>query len=238
VRINAPDHPLTLSFRPDGSLDPGGTGPYQVHGRVITGQGNNDDFTFAPLEQACNLAVLTPSKSIPSSGGNAAAIVASTGTAGVAGATAAAPANLATSAAPLGNATLSVVSGFAAQPGVANPLAGHPYVLLRESYASALAKAGITVPAGVSPYKYVGTACASRTPECQKILETIKADAASSVRADANGSGTFPGVAPGSYHLMISTRYNNQALVWDQAVQLKPGANSVTLDQRNATPIN
>jgi hypothetical protein len=60
---------------------------------------------------------------------------------------------------------------------------------------------------------------------------------ASSVRADGNGGGTFPAVAPGSYHLMIFTRYNNQPLVWDQAVQLKAGQNSVTLDQRNAAPI-
>jgi hypothetical protein len=58
------------------------------------------------------------------------------------------------------------------------------------------------------------------------------------VRADANGNSTFPGVAPGTYYLMISTRYNNQPLVWGQAVQLKPGANSITLDQHNATPVN
>jgi hypothetical protein len=37
---------------------------------------------------------------------------------------------------------------------------------------------------------------------------------------------------------MISARYNNQPLVWGQAVQLKAGANSITLDQRNATPLN
>ncbi len=70
------------------------------------------------------------------------------------------------------------------------------------------------------------------------MMDAIKADAASAVRGDANGSGTFPGVPPGTYYLMISTRYNNQALVWGQAVQLKAGANSVTLDQRSATPIN
>ena len=66
VKIDAPDHPLTLAFKSDGSLDPGATGPYQVHGRIVTGQDNNDDFTFAPMEQTCNLAVLTPSKTIPS----------------------------------------------------------------------------------------------------------------------------------------------------------------------------
>jgi hypothetical protein len=37
---------------------------------------------------------------------------------------------------------------------------------------------------------------------------------------------------------MISTRYNNQSLIWSQAVQLKPGPNSLKLDLSNATPIN
>jgi hypothetical protein len=90
----------------------------------------------------------------------------------------------------------------------------------------------------MSPYKYVGTACASRTPDCQKMMDAVKANAASAVRADANGAGTFPGVVPGSYYLMISARYNNQSLVWGQAVQLKPGPNSLTLDPGSATPVN
>ena len=41
-----------------------------------------------------------------------------------------------------------------------------------------LAKGGVTVPAGISPYKYVGTACGNRTPDCQKIMNAIKASAA------------------------------------------------------------
>ena len=73
VKIDAPDHPLTLAFRPDGSLDPGATGPYQVHGRMVVGQDDNDDFTFAPMEATCNLAVLAPSSQIPMTGGVAAA---------------------------------------------------------------------------------------------------------------------------------------------------------------------
>ena len=234
VRINAPDHPLTLAFRSDGSLDPGSSGPYQVHGRIVIGQNDNDDFTFAPLEQTCNLALLAPSKTIPA--GAAATMIASAGT-GPTG-TAIGSASLSTPAAPLGNATLSIVSGFPAQPGAPNPLGGRPYVLLRDSYATALAKGGVSVPQGTSPYKYVGTACGTRTPECQKIMDAIKVNAASAVRADANGSGTFPGVAPGSYYLMISARYNNQGLAWGQAVQLKSGPNSLALDLRNATPVN
>jgi hypothetical protein len=37
---------------------------------------------------------------------------------------------------------------------------------------------------------------------------------------------------------MISARYNNQSLIWGQAVQLKAGSNSIKLDQSNAAPMN
>lgn len=219
IKIAAPDHPLTVAFRPDGSLDPG-SGPYQVHGRVVVGQNDDGDFTFVPLEQTCTLAVLTPSRQIPSTGGEGAAAAAS---------------GLSTPTAPLGNATLTITSGFPAQT---NPLANRPYVLLRDTYASALAKGGVAVPPEMSPYKYVSTVCTSRTPDCQKILDAVKANTASAVRSDATGAATFPGVPPGTYYLMISTRYNNQPLVWNQPVQLNPGPNSLTLDQTNASPVN
>jgi hypothetical protein len=207
---------------------------------VVTGQNDNADFTFAPNEQTCNLAVMSPSKTIPSGGGTAAGTM--TAGAGGAGGTAAAgtaPNNnggrLSTPEAPLGNATLKVVSGFATPPGAANPLAGHPYILLRDSYADIVAKTGATVPAGMSAYKYVGMACGNRTPECPKLMDAVKGNAASAVRADANGNGTFPGVPPGKYYLMISARYNNQALVWGQAVELKSGENTIKLDAGNAS---
>jgi len=222
VKIDAADHPLTLTFGPNGSLD-AGSGPYQVHGRMVVGSNDNGDFTFAPMEQTCNLAVLAPSKTIPSGGG-----AATPGTANGGG--------LSTPAAPLGNATLSIVSGF--PTGATNPLAGRPYILLRNSYANVLANGGVSVPPGMSPYNYASTACANKSPDCPKITDALKADAASAVRADLNGAGTFPGVPPGNYYLMISARHNNQTLVWGQAVQLKAGSNSLALDQRNATPIN
>jgi hypothetical protein len=236
VKINAPDHPLTLAFRPDGSLGPGSSVPYQVHGRIVTGQDQNDDFTFAPMEQTCNLAVLNPSNQIPVTGGIAAAATAAAATPGTAaynnGVT------LSTPAAPLDNATLSIVSAVPAQPGTPNPLAGRPYLLLRWSYADSLAKGGVTVPAGTSPYKYGGSACGTNSPDCPKVKAAINSSAASAVRADQNGAGTFPGVPPGTYYLMISAICNKQAYVWGQAVQVHAGANSLALDLRSATLLN
>lgn len=243
IKIDAPDHPLVLAIKSDGSLAPNSAGPYQVHGRLVTGQDQNDDFTFAPNEQTCNLAVLTVSKTIPASGGAATMMNASMNSAGTAsgavpsGATTAV-AGLSTPQAPLGNATLSVLSGFPSQPGVPNPLAGRPYLLLRSSYAETLARTGISVPSGVSPYRYVGTLCGTRQPDCQKANDAIKASVASAVRADAAGSGTFPGVPPGTYFLLISASYNSKPLVWGQPVQIHSGANSIKLDAANATPLN
>ncbi len=68
-------------------------------------------------------------------------------------------------------------------------------------------------------------------------MNAIKTSAVSSVRADINGRAAFPGVSPGTYYLMISTRYNNQPVAWLQPVQVNAGANSVTLDARNATAV-
>lgn len=236
IRIDAPDHPLHLAFRPDGSLDPGATGGYQVHGRYATGQDENDDFTFAPMEQTCNLAALAPSHEIPLTG----AMPAATAAAAIHPDSAAYNNRgaLSTPAAPLGNATLSITSGLAPQPGAPTPLAGRPYIILRDSYANILAQAGVAVPAGTSPYKFAGMACGNKTPDCQKINDAIKAGAISAARADMSGAAILPGVAPGTYYLMISARIGEQSYIWDHAVQLRSGTNSLMLDQRSASPIN
>lgn len=42
--------------------------------------------------------------------------------------------------------------------------------------------------------------------------------------------------AQGTYYLVVTIRYNNQDLLWNLRITLQPGANSVTLDQRNAVP--
>jgi hypothetical protein len=82
---------------------------------------------------------------------------------------------------------LAIGSGFPATPGAPDPLPGHPYVLLRDSYANAIARTGLTVPAGMSPFVFLATACANRSPDCQKLVAAINADAAAAVRADASG---------------------------------------------------
>jgi hypothetical protein len=236
VKVEDPSHPLLLNMKSDGTLDPG-VGSYLVHGRRITGQNNDGDFTFAPLETTCNLGILVPGATasappppvttVSNTPGNSAAAAAPAG---------GKPSTMPTGAVAPGNAILSFTSGFvAAQAGGANPLAGRAFVLLRDSFDSVLAKGGFPVPAGSAPYRAMVVACAQRTPDCQTAATAINGQTVAGIRTDATGKATFPGVAPGAYYLMGSMFSGGQILLWDIKVDLRAGANTLVLNQRNAT---
>jgi hypothetical protein len=59
IKVNAPSHALALVIKSNNVLDPG-SGPYLVEGRKITGQDAKGDYTFAPQNATCNLALLSP----------------------------------------------------------------------------------------------------------------------------------------------------------------------------------
>ena len=241
IKVEDPGHPLLLNIKADGTLD-SGTGSYLVHGRRITGQNGDGDFTFAPLEVNCNLGVLVPgaAERAPAAAPavTTAATVAPNAPTSGAGGGAARPAAMPAGAVVPGNAVLSVTSAMAAaQAGGANPLAGRAFVLLRDSFDNVLTKGGFPVPAGVAPYKAMLMACAQRAPDCQTASNAINAATAAGVRADGTGKATLPGVAPGTYYLMGSTFAGGQILLWDVKVELRGGANTLTLDQKNAAPV-
>jgi uncharacterized membrane protein len=119
---------------------------------------------------------------------------------------------LSTASAPTGNAVLLVTSGLAAQPGAQNPLAGHTFVLMNQSYEAALAGAGIQAPAGVSPVKGFLAACTDHQPACQPGVNATNSSTVSGTRADASGKAQLPGVPPGTYYFFCLGGYNNQLL--------------------------
>ena len=141
-----------------------------------------------------------------------------------------------------GTAVLSVTSGLPAQPGTGNPLAGKTFVLFRESFAGFLQRTGkFQGPPGATPKVAPLAAwlysCQIQSPVCQQALLEARPNAVSEARADLNGKATLPGVPAGTYYLFAIAPYNKQALLWDLRVDLKPGANSITLDQRNVAPL-
>jgi hypothetical protein len=74
-----------------------------------------------------------------------------------------------------------------------------------------MARAGVQVPAGKSPYKVLGSACGNHTPDCPQILAAVNADAASAELADASGRAAMPPVPTETFYLMISAHDHNQA---------------------------
>lgn len=222
IKIEDPTRPLLLSFRPDGTLDPG-SGSYLVHGRRIIGKDSHDNFTFAPLEGTCNLGILAPGAAPASVGGSAAGAAKPSGPA------------MAVPGKPTGNAVLSIVSGFPNAPDTPNALAMATLTLLRDSLTNVFSNAGIHTPGG-SPQTVIANACRQDVAQCQAANQALLVNAAALARADGTGKGTFPGVPAGTYYLMLSGRYKNQDLYWDLKVDLKSGANSVALDQSNAKP--
>lgn len=142
-----------------------------------------------------------------------------------------------------GPAVLSVASGFTTQPGTVNPLAGNPLILFKESFEHFLRRTGMFQgPPGssvnMSPLAAWAYSCKIGSPVCKQALYEMRPNSVGEARMDGNGRATLPGVLAGTYYLFAVGNYNNQFLVWDLRVDLKPGANSVRLDQRNIAPLD
>jgi len=231
VDIKDPSGPFALTLAPGGK-QLSGSGQIQVNGRTHSA--------------SCALGVLTATES----GANGAALAKASATSPATTSTAvpmaastantnAAPtpvAPMSTPSAPTGNAVLTIVGTFPSPAAAPNPLFGHPFALLRVSYTEALTKGGFSVPAGMTPVKATALACNPRTANCQIAINAVNAQTAAQTRADATGKATFPGVPPGNYYVVGNVRYNNQPLYFDLPITLKPGVNTLNLDQNNAKP--
>jgi hypothetical protein len=222
VRVEAP-HPLVMGIKPDNSLDPG-SGQYEVQGRRILGKTADGDFEAAPATQTCSLAVLKPGP-IPAASPNlssnpmASANTSDTG--------------MPTNRSATGDAVLSM-SAFPPQAGAANPLAGRPLFLLKDSFDNVLVKNGVRPPPGKTAIQGWDLACQQSPAQCQQMLMSVKSAMAAVARIDPSGKATFPGVPAGSYYVFGLAHNNHVAFSWDVRVDLKSGTNSLVLDQKNA----
>jgi hypothetical protein len=224
---------IDLRLGPDHSLI--GSGTLQVTGRVALGEDQNGDVRYTQRTVSCALGNFTPvTDDTPVS---TAQPVATNSAATGAAKTAALHPAFSTPSSPTGTAVLNVASGFPPQAGVANPLGGQAYILLRDPVASVLAKSGAAVPPRVSPQEAVHTACEAQKPECKTYLVAISRDAATGLKADANGKAALPGVPVGTYYLTASAKLGKLVMYWNLKLDLKAGANTITLDTHNAEPV-
>jgi hypothetical protein len=146
-----------------------------------------------------------------------------------------APESYANSAAAGPSAVLAIASGFPPEAGKPNPVGNHGFYLLKDPVDTALTKGGFRPPAGMSPISGMNAVCTKQTPDCQKAVAAIIADSASAVKSTPDGKAVFPAVQPGTYYVFGMGQHQSKPLLWNVRVQIKPGDNSVTLDDRNAS---
>jgi len=109
---------------------------------------------------------------------------------------------------------------------------------LKDSLENVLAAGGIT-PQGTTSIAVWAHACerAAADPVCQQGLAVFGNYAVARTGFDASGVATFPNVpSSGTFYLVADTSYTNH-LLWNVRIDLRPGANTMILDERNITPI-
>ncbi len=136
-----------------------------------------------------------------------------------------------------GPAVLALASGLSAQAEGKNVLGGHTFGLSKEDFATVLTKAGFHPPAGTSVISAWAEACKNRSPVCQQGFNAQGSASVGTVTLDASGKAIFSSVPAGTYYVFGSTRYGNGHLLWDVRVELAPGTQTLTLNERNAMPM-
>jgi hypothetical protein len=214
LRVQNSGGPFTLTLLPNNILR--GSGSITVNGRLVSGM-QGDKVTFTPHSERCEIGTSTasPAGAAPTPTISGAAPAASTA----------------------GSARLLISSAFSANP---NPLVGRVVSLYRDSFANVLRKAGASVPPGATPgqaFRALVTSC-QPPADCKAIAAAMEPLIVGRALIDNAGRAAFtPPVPPGHYYVSGSARSRDSVLVWDIQVDLKPGDNSVVLEQSNAETV-
>jgi hypothetical protein len=123
---------------------------------------------------------------------------------------------------------------------VAGLLAGKALIVLKESLEEILRIAGISGQGGSSRISTWARACerSPREPMCQQGINGFGNYVVARAGFDRNSTAAFNNVPSlGTFYVVADTSYTHH-LVWNVRVDLKPGVNSITLDERNTTPID
>lgn len=155
-------------------------------------------------------------------------------------ASAAKPATVATAATPSARSdstTGGVIDFSVGAPSADNNVAGRTLWLLKQDAQVALIRGGLKSTPYASVLQNWMRACSERTPDCEKGVRALNAYSVGYIKTDANGHALTPTLPAGRYWVLSDAKVGNKRLMWHELVDVKAGTQSVTLDQRNAKPV-
>jgi len=120
---------------------------------------------------------------------------------------------------------------------VTTPLRGGHVFVLKHDVEVALTNGGLRATPGGSAMMTWEMACANRTPACQQGAQALAADTAGIAVTDGAGRGQTPPLPAGHYYVFNSVHIADKPMRWNLPLELKAGANSLTLDQHNLMPV-
>jgi hypothetical protein len=130
--------------------------------------------------------------------------------------------------------SLSILSNRAGTINVAN----RKLWVLKKEPRQALIAAGMPDTASGNALQNWIRACQARAPACQQGGLALKPYMLGIATTDANGHAQSPPLPAGRYWVFGDGRIDNRPMLWNQAVDLRGGPASLTLDEHNATPLD
>ncbi len=152
----------------------------------------------------------------------------------------ASPAPAAATAGPnAGQGTLKLKVGDIVDGRLSSPPAGTRIFVTPQDPDANLVKAGFTAAPGTLPIEKLFAACkvnqGGDQAECARGLQAMIAGALGVATTDPNGEAETPALPAGRYYLVGFTPYKGHSLLWHLPVDVKAGANTVSLSSQNGS---
>lgn len=135
------------------------------------------------------------------------------------------------------DSTLSFETGLVLRSGDVKPVARGTFNLLDTSLDKILSDSGFSGDLSAftlnSIQSRIDRLRGATVTSFDREMDAIKPHVVSSTTTDFSGKGQFPAVKPGIYYVMYLGEVGPNSILWNVKVDLKPGQNSVTLDNNN-----
>ena len=118
-----------------------------------------------------------------------------------------------------------------------NSAAGRKFLVLKQDPQFALIQGGLKSTPYASVAQNWVQACVAKAPDCEKGARALQPYIVGTATTDANGHAQPAALPAGRYWVFGDAKVGDKRLMWHELVDLKAGNQSLTLDQRNAKPV-